>query len=112
MNEYYTAYFSFRYKRKSFEHEKELRAFTELPTVGPRQVILDIGPPYIEYVRHTNDHNQRTEKGKFVAIDVNRLISEIFVSPRAPSSDVDLIKDIVEKYGLERDQVIKSKIFR
>jgi hypothetical protein len=95
---------------QSFEHEKELRAYTELPTVGPRQVIPDIGPPYIEYVTDTTDLKQRTESGKFVPVDVNKLISEIYVSPTAPSSHVDSIKDIAEMYGLKRDQIIQSKI--
>jgi hypothetical protein len=110
MNEGYHIHFPFLYKRKSFEHEKELRAYTELPTVGPQEVIPDIGPPYVEYVKDTTYPKQRTESGKFVSVDVNKLISEIYVSPRAPSSDVDLIKDIAERYGLKRDQVIKSDI--
>jgi hypothetical protein len=110
MDQGYTIHFPFLYKQKSFEHEKELRAYTELPTVGPRQVIPDIGPPYIEYVTDTTDLKQRTESDKFVPVDVNKLISEIYVSPTAPSSTVDSIKDIAEKYGLKRDQIIQSKI--
>jgi hypothetical protein len=110
MDQGYTIHFPFLYKQKSFEHEKELRAYTELPTVGPRQVIPDIGLPYIEYVTDTTDPKQRTESGKFVPVDVNKLISEIYVSPTAPSSHVDSIKDIAEMYGLKRDQIIQSKI--
>jgi hypothetical protein len=110
MNQRYTIHFPFLHKQKSFEHEKELRAFTELPTVGPVTVKPDIGPSYVEYVKDTTDPKQRTESGKFVSVDINKLISKLYVSPRVSSSDIDLIRDIAEKYGLKRDQVIKSKM--
>jgi hypothetical protein len=61
-------------------------------------------------VTDTADPKQRTESGKFVPVDVNKLISEIYVSPTAPSSHVDSIKDIAEMYGLKRDHIIQSKI--
>jgi len=62
-------------KRKSFEHEKEVRA-----------ILVDI---------------RYFEKGILVPCDLSTLIEELFVSPTAPSWFVQLVNDVNEKYGLK-----------
>ena len=61
-------------KRKSFEHEKEVRA-----------MVFD----------HESD-----SKGKVLPCDLSLLIEEVFVSPIAPQWFVDVVNGVNHKYGL------------
>ena len=61
-------------KRKSFEHEKEVRA-----------LIYD---------------RESDSKGKVLPCDLSLLIEEVFVSPSAPQWFVDVVNDVNHKYGL------------
>jgi len=65
---------SFWRKRKSFEHEKEVRAIF-------------------------SDHKS-TEMGITIPCDLSVLIEEIFVSPSSPSWLMNLVNDVNSKYGL------------
>jgi hypothetical protein len=65
---------SFWRKRKSFEHEKEVRALL-----------------------HDHEHELT---GKVIACDLSVLVEEVFVSPTAPKWFVNLVNDINKKYGL------------
>jgi hypothetical protein len=62
-------------KRKSFEHEREVRA-----------VLID---------------HKETGIGKLVSCDLKELIEEVIVSPMAPPWFENLVADVSEKYGLE-----------
>lgn len=62
-------------KRKSFEHESEVRA-----------LFLDF---------------ECKELGKTMRCDLEILIEEVFVSPHAPAWFVRLVNDVNDKYGLE-----------
>jgi hypothetical protein len=61
-------------KRKSFEHEKEVRA-----------MIYD---------------RESDSKGKVLPCDLSLLIEEVFVSPSAPQWFVDVVNGVNHKYGL------------
>ncbi|HEY0913347.1 MAG TPA: hypothetical protein VGE22_00630, partial [Solimonas sp.] len=61
-------------KRKSFEHEREVRALT-----------LDF---------------RSAEPGKLMPCDLSVLIEQVYVSPRSPGWFVALVNDVNEKYGL------------
>lgn len=73
-NQYAGVNDAFWRKRKSFEHEREVRALT-----------LDF---------------HCTEPGKLVPCDISVLIEEVFVSPKAPAWFKALVDDVNEKYGL------------
>ena len=68
---------SFWYKRKSFEHEKEIRAVYK-------------------------DFREESEYGKPIEINVNTLIQKIYVSPTAQEWFVDVVKETLDKYGLKK----------
>ena len=70
-------------KRKSFEHEREVRALLVAP--GCRDL------------------------GKVVACDLDTLIEQVSVSPRAPAWFVNLVNDVNEKYGV-RVKVSSSEL--
>jgi hypothetical protein len=82
-------------KRISFEHERELRGILELDREG----------------EDAYDRNQITESGKYVTVDVDTLISNIYVAPKAQSWVGDLVKVVAVRYGLKREQVIKSELY-
>ena len=68
------------HKRKSFEHEREIRA-----------VIYD-----------NNINFERVDvKALIVPIDIGNLVEEIFVSPTSQASLSEVVTGLAEKYGLK-----------
>ncbi|MDR8394583.1 DUF2971 domain-containing protein [Aliifodinibius sp. S!AR15-10] len=81
------------HKRKSFKDEKEIRALIiKFPEGGN---VYEDDPPF--------------ENGVYVKIDLDILINKIFVAPFAPNWLVDLVQDVLEKYGIDKD-VVQSNI--
>lgn len=76
--------YPFIHKRKSFEHEKELRA-----------VIMDWKRKYLPEIREST-----LEKGESVEVDIHRLIERIYVSPNSERWYIDLVRSILHKYEL------------
>lgn len=80
---------AFLYKRKSFEHERELRAFfQEMPKSSPGREGLVAIPP--------------SETGRQVPVNLDQLIEAIYVVPTSPASVYDLIQKICARYGLNK----------
>jgi hypothetical protein len=83
----------FLHKRRSFEHEKELRVIIQrIPT---RQ--------------GSNKEHEEVDLKKeicdieiYVPIDLNTLVERIFVSPTAQTWFSDLVKAIVARYSLDK----------
>lgn len=71
---------AFFYKRRSFEHEHELRVALQKPSVANDPI-----------------------PGLYVPCDLNILIDEIFVSPESPNWFKELVSSILEKYSLDRE---------
>lgn len=74
------------YKRKSLEHEKEVRAVIRC-------------------------HDAKKIKGKLIKINLNELIQDIYVSPQSPKWFQNLVIDILKRYKLDRS-VKRSRIER
>ena len=83
----------YTYKRISFEHEKELRA-----------VIFD---PQDHRKLALNPNN--LPLGRYVPIDLDILIENIYVSPTSSDWFYKLIKSITKKYEINKD-VVKSNL--
>ena len=83
----------FRYKRKSFEHEREIRA--------------------IIYADSINSRGEQTrplgEYGITVSTDLKELIEEIVVAPTSPSWFIELVEEVARHYGI-RIPVRRSSI--
>jgi len=71
------------FKRKSFEHEKEVRA--------------------IIY-----DYNTNNEVGKLIPVNLNLLIDRIYLSPVSQTWFYELLKDVTNKYNLKKKIVISD----
>ncbi len=78
-------------KRKSFEHEKEVRAI-----VWDADTLLNPEKQFKDII--------------FLDLNINELIQEIYISPSSPDWVVSIIENICSKYELNKP-VIKSKIF-
>lgn len=91
----------FAHKRKSFEHEKEVRALiAKWPTRGGTGV----------------DFSQTTIVGGInIQIDLKVLIENIYISPSSPQWFVDVVSSTVKQYGFSfpilQSNLDKSPIF-
>lgn len=83
----------FRYKRKSFEHESELRAIVYANTVDEKKRKLP--PP--------------SEDGIKIKVNLDQLIEAVYVAPTAPHWFHELTNNICKHYNLEAD-VIQSSL--
>jgi hypothetical protein len=85
-----TAFFS---KRKSFEHERELRALifkipiNEEKKMEDNSYEFDFGLDWCQ-------------EGIYVPVDLDILVEDVFVSPFAPPWFFDLVKSLLHRYGL------------
>lgn len=77
---------TFFLKRKGFEHEKEIRAITN-----------------IAYNKH------KQEKGILVDIDLNELVETIIISPISEDWFFNLVEKIIKKYGYNFN-LVKSEL--
>lgn len=74
----------FIHKRKSFEHEQEIRALVIKWPVGDNGI--DLSTDTIEY-------------GLEIKADIERLIERIYISPTAPAWFADLVRAVITRYG-------------
>lgn len=74
------------YKRKSFEHEKEVRCL------------------FLDY------HHKINDNGLYIKVDLEELIEEIYISPDAPSYMQPIVEELVKKFDYSIP-VIKSPLY-
>lgn len=82
------SFYPFMHKRKSFEHEREVRA-----------LIQDIDAT----IDNLEAGKANNSTGQLVPIEVNDLISAIHVAPASPSWLVDLVAEVASKYEISAD---------
>jgi len=83
------SFYPFIHKRKSFEHEQELRAVSQkLPSKGGK-IDLSIKPSY--------------DDGIYVPVDLGILIEKIYIAPTSPEWLNELVKSVTRKYGLNKE---------
>jgi hypothetical protein len=76
------------YKRKSFEHEQELRAIIqEMPSKNGK-IDLSI-PPF--------------DEGLYVSVDLKVLIDRIYLAPACPKWLFELTESVTKKYGVDKE---------
>jgi len=86
--------YPFVHKRKSFEHERELRAVIQkLPSKGDA---LDLSKPSFD-------------DGLYVSVDLDLLVDRIYLVPTCPKWLLELVKSLLIKYELDKD-VLQSNL--
>lgn len=79
------SFWPFVYKRKSFEHERELRAVIQkIPTDGDGIKVGGLTNP---------------EAGRLVPLIVADIVESVYVSPTAPRWFSELVSSVTRKYG-------------
>lgn len=86
---------SFVHKRKSFKHEVELRAVIQ--KLPPRGLSSRSKRPFVD--------------GLYVPVDLDVLISRIYLAPTCPEWLFELVKSVTRKYGLKKE-VFQSDLDR
>ena len=74
-------------KRRSFEHERELRALLMQWPVK--------ADGWFDHAQRPNDH------GNSIFVDLKELIGEIRVAPQAPAWYCELVSKVVARYGID-----------
>ncbi|MDM8100930.1 DUF2971 domain-containing protein [Oceanobacillus oncorhynchi] len=99
------------YKRKSFNHENELR-------------LIRLEDPRIYFNENSNKFRTFTGKefkgykqlddgpGININFDVQNLIESIYIAPKAPGWFADVVRAILKKYNLNHIKVIHSDLYR
>ncbi|MCU7676262.1 hypothetical protein [Bacillus thuringiensis] len=82
-------YIPFTYKRKSFEHERELRALHHIPYI--------------------NEEVVSGKHGMEISCDIRKLVENIYIAPNAPDWFKELVISMCEKFDLQVP-VIKSEL--
>lgn len=88
------SFYPFLHKRKSFEHENELRAIIQKMSI--KEGGIDLSQDLYDF-------------GAYIPINLDVLIERIFISPTAPRWFYDLISSIVNRYNLKKE-IIKSSL--
>jgi len=96
----------FFYKRKSYEHEKELRAiyFNDLNTDEMKGLNLIVPLP--------DDYFEKQKKGYSFPVDLDNLIENIYIHPFVEPWLLEAITDLTIKYGLSSKLIRRSTLER
>lgn len=82
----------FALKRKSFQHEQELRAIVQDHSwQGDRLLFPEDDPRYSAFLLG----------GEYIRINMKQLIEAVYVSPTAPSWFTDVVTSVIKKYGFK-----------
>lgn len=87
----------FLYKRKSFEHEQELRCLIWTPQHGKNE-LMDL-----------SKNKYKDTYGIYVHVNVETLIERIYLAPSSPEWMLDLLKSLMMKFSLDKP-VIQSDL--
>ena len=109
------AYEPFVLKRISFESEAELRAVTSLPYESGVKVLSDADKEREKTnpsKPKTVDPKELTKNGKFVKVDLETLIENIYIAPLTSVEFEEMAKSIVKKISPNLvNKIIKSELY-
>lgn len=95
----------YSYKRESFKHEQELRLlhFDLTPSRPMNALELARNPPKEQQGPGTDYENiidySLLPSGKHLNVDVKTLIQSVVVAPDAPAWFIDVVRDVMQRYG-------------
>lgn len=86
----------FIFKRKSFEHEQELRALIDMDEAAPDlHEFMGIEP---------------SQSGIYKSVSIKTLVQRVFVAPDSPDWFYDLVKNVCNSYDLGNISVVRSSL--
>lgn len=91
----------FVHKRKSFEHEREIRAVIQDWPTRPSEEgtggVTDVG-------------KLNAEAGRHIEVPINDLLVAVYVAPTAPVWFRDLVGAVTQRYGFQDKPIIRSSL--
>jgi hypothetical protein len=93
-------HYAFLFKRKSFEHERELRAIIQ--SIPRKTRGKDKG--------NFNFDKPLCQEGISVKVDLNLLIDKIYLPPTCHEWQIKLMRSIIKRYSFDKE-VEKSSLF-
>jgi hypothetical protein len=103
----HSVYDTLFYKRKSYQHENELR----LVIIASRIHAWKLQKLF-EIQGISANQWQKRMYGNLLTCNLHQLINEIYVSPRSAQSCVDKVKALTKKHGLAYKKVIQSDLYK
>ncbi len=85
----------FLYKRKSFEHEHEIRAL--IPPENAAQILEE-------------KNSGSGEAGKWIKLDISQMVERVFIAPDAPDWFYELVKQVTNRYEHGAIPVVRSAL--
>lgn len=76
-------------KRKSFEHERELRAVIQDFSYNKNGEINLLKPPF--------------DEGLYIPVDLNLLVDRVYLAPTSPKWLFELVESVIKKYHLKKE---------
>ncbi len=77
-------------KRKSFEHEREVRA------------VIWRGEQGVSQITNPNAKAPWNDPGELIRVNIDALIKAVYVAPGSPEWFVEVVRDVTLKYGFEK----------
>ena len=116
----HSVYDTLFYKRKSYQHENELRLIIVASRIHAwkLQKLFEIqGISANQWQKRMDILEKRSyefshEHGNLLTCNLHQLINEIYVSPRSAQSCVDEVKALAKKHGLAYKKVTQSDLYR
>jgi hypothetical protein len=93
---------AFFHKRRSLEHEREVRALVLKVPTGD-------GSKDADGVGHIDFHQETIGSGLKIKVDLERLVERIYVAPSTPDWFADLVGALIRRYGYQFE-VLHSKL--
>jgi len=87
----------FLYKRKSFEHEHEVRAL--IPPANIAEILRSGG-------------TEENKPGEWVPVDIAQTIERVFIAPDAPDWFLELVQQVTNRYEQGAVPVVRSALAR
>jgi hypothetical protein len=102
---------AFTCKRLSFQHERELRAFTSLLGHQFMESLLDQGEKVAPlHMPQRISQDDLEVLGKYIPIRLDSLIERIYLSPLSQDWHIDLVNSICKKYDINKE-IVKSELY-
>jgi hypothetical protein len=102
----------FFFKRKSFEHESEIRAIIYKVNLSDstqlREEVDEFDMPYT--IEETVSYLDQPEKGFYVTVNLDSFIEKIYIAPTSPEWFKELVISVVKIYGLSEKLVMQSRL--
>lgn len=108
------------FKRKSFSHENELRLLivaSRYHELWLEKYFESKGIPYYEWGERmekleVESYEFSHDTGNLISCNLDKLIDEIYVSPKSSPEFVEQVKQMVEEHGLSHKKVVQSDLYR